>query len=80
MTTRLDPTKTLSLWTYEYAFGYLFGPILGAMVAGCTSNMIAWILDERAEFAKKKEEALRQKENESSMADISYSFGDAPSM
>jgi hypothetical protein len=42
--------------------------------------MIAWILDERAEFAKKKEEALRLKENESSMADISYSFGDAPSM
>ena len=79
MTIRLDPEHELSLWTYEYAFGYLVGPTVGAMLAGVTANMIEYVLNERAELAKSKEDNMKGSEAGTSFGDISYSFGDGTS-
>ena len=39
-TISLDPINSVSLWTYEYATGYLIGPFVGAMLAGVIANTI----------------------------------------
>ena len=72
-TLNYNPDATISIWTYEYAIGYIIGPLFGSLIAGIMANII--------EVTKKEMNELEVEDNQSEAItnQIEVSFADGAS-